>query len=354
MKKTFLLLCPVLLAVNAHLFAQEQGEQNAVTYEQMYDEPYAVNKLFIGFQPVYGELFVTNVNAGFGVDAQYYFQDKADFRAQFRKTYSRKFFDLSRDLALQNSALDNRAEVFNYFELGATYHIKDFEGASKTKLVLYKNSYRGNRWASRLPLTAEVPCKVRKIYGARIGGLIWDSSTELSRAMEKQGLTNADFKDAEGNGLPLTYDDGTRQQPLDVYTNVAAKNVYVGGSMSWIRNVAINFDKFEEAVDDLMFTVFFDVIYAPEVTLDDVVYTDENSASDVAGTRTYSVSPVKMQPFGGRVGIDGRFNRTLSWSYGGEIGYRPGIQGRMFYALVRISFPVFGTNLDNSVESFEK
>lgn len=354
MKKTFLLLCPVLLAMNAQLFAQVQGEQNAVTYEQMYDEPYAVNKLFIGFQPVYGELFVTNVNAGFGVDAQYYFQDKADFRAQFRKTYSRKFFDLSRDLALQNSALDNRAEVFNYFELGATYHIKDFEGASKTKLVLYKNSYRGNRWASRLPLTAEVPCKVRKIYGARIGGIIWDSSTELSRAMEKQGLTNADFKDAEGNGLPLTYDNGTRQQPLDVYTNVAAKNVYVGGSISWIRNVAINFDKFEEAVDDLMLTAFFDVIYAPEMTLDDVVYTDKNSASDVAGTRTYSVSPVKMEPFGGRVGIDGRFNRTLSWSYGAEIGYRPGIQGRMFYALVRISFPVFGTNLDNSVESFEK
>ncbi len=354
MKKTFLVLLPVLLAFEADLFAQDEDEKTAVTFEQMYDEPYAVNKLFIAFQPVYGELFVTNVNAGFGMDARYYLQDKADFYAQFRKTYSRKFFDLSRDLAMDHSRLDNHAEVFDYFEIGGTWHVKDFESPSKTKMVLYKNSYKGNRWASRVPLTTEVPCKVRKIYGARLGGIFWDSSTDLTRALEKQGLTNSDLMDQEGNGLPMTYNDGVQEQPLNLYTNIAAKNIYVGGSMSWIRNVAVSFDKFEAGVDDLMLTAYFDVIYAPAVAVDDLVYTDNNSGSAVAGTRTYSVSPVKLQSFGGRAGIDGRFNRSLSWSYGGEIGYRPGIQGRSFYALIKISFPVFGSNLDNKVESFEK
>ncbi|HEX8038905.1 MAG TPA: hypothetical protein VF490_07125 [Chryseosolibacter sp.] len=354
MRKTFFVLFPVLLAFQTGLFAQDEDEKTAVTFEQMYDEPYAVNKLFIAFQPVYGELFVTNVNAGFGMDARYYFQDKADFYAHFRKTYSRKFFDLSRDLALDNSRLDNHAEVFNYFELGATWHIRDFESPSKTKMVLYKNSYKGNRWASRVPLSTEVPCKVRKIYGARLGGILWDSSTDLTRALGEQGLTNADLKDGEGNGLPMTYNNGVQDQPLNLYSNIAAKNVYLGGSVSWIRNIAVSFDKYEAGVDDLMLTAFLDVIYAPDVAVDDIVYTETDPNSAVAGTRTYSVSPVKLQPFGARAGIDGRFNRSLSWSYGGEIGYRPGIRGRSFYALIKISFPVFGSNLDNKVESFEK
>ena len=354
MNKIFWVLLPVCTALNAQLFAQDRSDKTAVTYEEIYDEPYAVNKLFIGVQPLYGELFVTNVNAGFGMEAHYYFQDKADFRAYFRKTYSRKFFDFTRDLALDNSVLDNRAQVFNYFEFGGTYHISDFEEASKTKMVLYKKSYQGNRWASRVPLNAEIPSKVRKIYGLRAGAILWNSSTDLTRAMDAQGLTNADLKDEEGNGLPLTYTRDSREEPLNVYTNVASRNVYLGGSMSWIRNVAINFDNYEEGVDDLMFTVFFDLIYSPFLEVDDVVYTATPVNSNVAETRTYSVSPVKLQSFGARVGIDGRFNRTFSWAYGGEVGYRPSIEGRSFYALIKISFPVFGSSLDYKVESFQK
>ena len=354
MKNTFLVLLPVLLAAPASLFAQDRNDQTAVTYEEIYDEPYAVNKLFVALQPLYGELFVANVNAGFGAEAHYYYQDKADFRAHFRKSYGRKFLDLSRDVAIENSVLDNRAEVFNYFELGGTYHIKDFEGASRTKMVLYKKSYKGNRWASRVPLFAEVPCKVRKIYGLRAGAILWDSSTDLTRAMKKQGLTNTDLKDAEGNGLPLTYDDGTADVPLTVYSNIASRNVYLGGSMAWVRNVAINFDNYEEGVDDLMLTAFVDIIYAPSLAVDDIVYTDSDAGSAVAGTRTYSVSPLKLQSFGARAGIDGRFNRTFSWAYGAEVGYRPSLEGRSFYALFKISFPVFGSNLDYEVESFGK
>jgi len=354
MKNTFLLFIPVLLAGQANLFAQDRDDNNAVTYEQIYDEPYAVNKLFVALQPLYGELFVTNLNAGFGVEALYYYQDKADFRASFRKSYSRKFLDFNRDLAVDNSMLDNRAEVFTYFEVGGTYHIKDFESDSKTKMVLYKKSYKGDRWASRVPLFAEVPCKVRKIYGLRAGGIFWDSSVDLTRAMTKQGLTNADLKDDQGNGLPLTYDDGNGAQPLNVYSNMASQNVYLGGSMSWIRNVAVNFDKFEEGVDDLMLTVFVDFIYAPSLTVDDVVYTENSSNPSLETIRTYSVSPVRLQSFGARAGLDGRFNRSFSWAYGAEIGYRPSIEGKSFYALVKISFPVFGSNLDYQVETFEK
>src|ERR1044071_2593430 len=110
MKNHFLILTAALL-VATNLFAQERKDKTPVTFEEIYDEPYSVNKLFVGFQPLYGELSVANVNAGFGVEAVYYHRDKMDLRAHFRKTYSRSFYDFSRDLALSNNDGDNHAQV---------------------------------------------------------------------------------------------------------------------------------------------------------------------------------------------------------------------------------------------------
>ena len=355
MNHRFLILMTAFLTVSVNLFAQgERKDKTAVTYEELYDEPSSVNKLFVGIQPVYGELFSSNVNGGFGGEVMYYLKDKADFRAHFRKTYSKQFFDLARDLALKKSDVDNRAEVFNYFEFGGTYHIRDFEEASKTKMFLYKNSYKGNKWAARVPLSADVPCKVRKIYGARLGAIIWDSSTDIGRALEKQGLTNGDLKNGEGVGLPETIFVAGRNESFDVFSNISSKGLYVGGSMSWIKNVAVNFDKFEEGIDDLIFTAYVDILVSPLLDVDDIVYTNTDPSSANLGTHTYSVSPLKTKMLGFRVGMDGRFNRMFSWAYGAEVGYRPSLEGRSFYAVFKISFPVFGTNLDYKVESFGK
>ena len=355
MKTRFFKLIAAFMTVSVTLLAQDRKDKTAVTYEELYDEPYSVNKLFVHFQPIYGELFVTNVNAGFGLEASYYYQDKADFRAHFRKTYSQKFFDLSRDLAANNSDVDNRTQAFNYIEFGGTYHVKDFEESSKTKMFLYKNSYKGHKWAARVPLHAEVPCKVRKIYGARLGGIIWNSSTDLNRALEDQDLTNESLKSGD-LPLPATYynTETSRDEKLNVFTNIATKGFYVGGSMAWIRNVAVSFDKFEEGIDDLMLTTYIDILFSPSITIDDVVYTDRDPNTPDDATRTYSVSPLKTKTFGFRAGVEGKFNRTLSWAYGGELGYRPSIEGRGFYAMLKISFPVYGTNLDYKVESFGK
>jgi len=333
---------------------EERKDKTAVTFEELYDEPSSVNKLFIGFQPFYGELFATNPNAGYGLEASYYYKDKLDFKANFRKTYSSSFYDLNRNLASLDAGpgITTKPQIFNYYELGGTYHFKDAEQDGKTTLVLYKGTYKGNRWASRVPLHAEVPCKVRKIYGARLGTILWSSTADLDRALKHQGLTNSNLVNAENVGLPTTYVDasGTTRN-FDVFGNIHSVSVYAGASITWIRNLAVSFDKFEEAVDDGIFTLFFDLQYAPALKLDPINYSNPNTPTI---NESYSTKPINMIPLGFRVGLDGKFNRTFSWGYGGEIGYRPSIKGETFYAMFKISFPLYGTNLDYKVESFGK
>lgn len=343
-------LCPTVL------FGQERKDKTPVTYEELYDEPYSVNKLFVGLTPLYAELFVTNVNAGFGLDVAYYLKDKADFHASFRKTYSERFYDFNRNLSTLKSDVDNRSQVYNYYEIGGTYHIKDFEESSKTKVFLYKNSYKGDKWAARVPLDAEIPCKVRKIYGVRLGAIHWKSSADLSRILELQGLSNNSLVNVADpdDFLPETKVVTGRTQSFDVFSNINSTGIFLGGSLAWIKNVAVDIDKFEEGVDDLMLTVYADVIVSPVIKIDEVVIADSDPLTGDPRVRNYSVESIRTKSFGFRAGIDGRFNRTLSFAYGAEIGYRPSFEKAGFYAMLKISFPVFGTNLDYKVESFGK
>jgi hypothetical protein len=213
-------------------------------------------------------------------------------------------------------------------------------------MVLYKSSYKGDKWASRVPLNAEVPGKVRKIYGGRLGSIIWNSTADISRALKSQGLTNDALRSSEGVGLPLTDIDPVTSKTRDfkVFSNVYSADIYLGGSMTWIRNMAVSFDQYEEALDDGMMTLFFDVLIAPSLKIDDISYNND----------IYSIDAIKKNLLGFRLGIDGKFNRQLSWAYGGEIGYRPSIKGQSVFALFKISFPIYGTNLDYIVESFGK
>jgi hypothetical protein len=344
MKRHFLTSLLIFLAAAQAFSQDDKPDKSAVTFEELYDEPYAINKLFIGFQPLYAEAFATNTNAGFGAQAQFYYRDKFNIQGQMRMTYGAEFFDFSRTLALDNSNIDNAPQAYQYFEIGGTYHFKDFESSGKTKMTLYKNSYKGNKWASRVPLQTEVPAKLRRIYGARLGTIVWNSSTGLNRALEKQGLTNADIVNESGEGLPLTYTLNNQQETFNVFGNVHSAAIYIGSSMTRIRNIAVTFDNFEGGLDDQILTLYADIIYAPMLKLDNIEY----------GGTTYSTSAVKMNPLGFRLGMDGKFNRSLGWGYGGELGYRPSLKGRSFFMMFRFSFPIFGTNLENKVESFGK
>lgn len=320
-----------LYSVHAQL---KRSDQTAVTYEELYDDPYAINTLFVHFQPVYAEMFVTNVNAGFGVQVEYYFKNKIEFRAHARKTYS-KGTDFSRLNASKNSEVENKASTYNYYELGGSYFIKDWEEDSQSKVILYSSRYKGTKWAASVPEHIMIPSKVRKIISGRLGGLIFDTSTDINRVLSKQEVRLPQVANPE---IFLS-------EELSIYGNLDVKALYLGGSMTWIKNFAIKPDRnYGTLGNDLIFTTFLDLIVAPSVSMTNIFYQGVE----------YSTENIKTSKVGFRAGMEGKFNRELGWAYGAEMGVRPGIQSKGFYALLKISFPVFSTTMDHSKEAFGK
>ena len=342
------MLLVAVLGMMSDARAQSRGRRGgstAVTYEIAYDAPYDINKLWVMFQPLYGEMFTSNVNLGFGGEVHYFLANEEknlfmNFRAHARTAYSRKF-DLERDIALgsgntPNTNLDNVPNIFSYYELGATYHIKDFDKPATARMALIRSN-KEDTWKSTVPDHIVVPATVRQIYGARAGGIAYRTTVDLDRLIDEKGYV---LTDAEGD---------TINTDQSLFGNVTGVGFYIGGSFGSIKNMAVLPDRsYADVTSDLIFNAYLDIMYMPMLTLDDLVET----AGGV--TSTYAASPIELQNFGVRAGIDGKFNRELSWAYNFETGWRPSVKGRNFYALLKIAFPVYSTQMDNEKESFGK
>ncbi len=319
--------------------AQGLSPKAAITYEELYDDPYAINKLFLHIQPVYAEVSAANVTAGFGVGVNYYMEDKVDFHASFRQAYTRSF-DLTRDAALKNQVQVNKPNGFTYGEIGVTYHIQDFEDDTETKLTLYSRKYqKGNRWAAHVPEHTVVPSKVRKIRGVRLGGFAFDTSLDLERITDEQTVVLED-------------ESGTFPIEAYLHTNQVVAGLFIGGSMSWFKNMAIKPDKgYSVLASNHLFTTYADFMFAPVVDLEDVLYRDPTMANSL---RRFSTENIETQAWGFRLGMEGKNNRKIGWSYGAEAGIRPGVKGQGFFALLKISLPVYSTSLNYRREAFGK
>ena len=328
LKSTFII--GLVMAITVNVFGQAKKKSNALKYTVTYDDPYDIKKLFIHFQPIVGDIAALNVVGGFGLEANYYHKDQMNFEFSGRTTYGSRF-DIARDAANRNAFNDNVISAYFYGDMGGTYHILDRTKESKSKVLLYSKRLKGTEWAATVPKNALITNTVREIVGGRAGAIFYTTSTDLTKILGKQDLT-------------LYYNDGSPvlTEDLDLYTNVFAYGFYVGGSMSWFKNFAVTFEsRWEPSGDDLLLTTYLDLLYAPGITIDDLL----------VGGETVSLADVKQAPFGFRAGLKGKFNRTLGWGYGLESGLRPGVQKNGFFLTFKLSFPIYGTKLEQTVEA---
>lgn len=333
MKNNILRISLLLICLGActSLLAQQSAVPNKsdVEYDAVYDDPYDIHKLWLHFYPMYADGFVTNFNVGYGGQANYYLKDKFDFRLHVRKTYTRGT-DFSRANGEKSSTVTKNLDIYKHFEGGATYHLKDNGDAGESKIIVYTKRFSANKWSSTVPEHIAVPSKVRKITGIRLGGMYWGSSTHLNEPLIRQ------------NKVLVSAGGDTLSNREKIYGNVSSAAIYVGGSMCRIRNVVVKPKKYDLAMNDLIFTLYGDIMVAPFVQVDPII---KNKI-------TYSTDHIKTRMLGFRAGVEGMFNREFAWTYGAEVGYKPSIQTRGFYATAKVGFS-FASRLQQQRQSYQ-
>ena len=318
------------LAIFSFLMSDASFAQDTLGTRIIYDRPNYIRYLFAGVQPFYGEYFSTSSNAGWGLDAHYLPDHKADYRLQFRRPYAESLLDVSRENAAKNSKTENTPTGFYYLEASVNIHFRDVERKGHAKVILYNAALTKNAWSATVPRKVKIPSKVRKIYGFRAGAIQWRSTMDVSTILERQGLSNADIF------LPEIYRDALgRDIPLRGFSSMTANTFYLGTGVTTIRNVAVEFNHFENTLDDGILVLYADLMYSPALKIDPVLYLNT----------PYPVNKVSFSSLGFRAGLDGKFNRHFGWGFGAEAGVRPGPTKQGFFANVKVTVPMFGSFL---------
>jgi hypothetical protein len=312
-------------------FGQDEKEEEAPTYQMIYDDPYDIRDLYLMFQPLYGDIGALNITGGFGVEGAYYHKSKFDLQLAFRTSYGRRF-DINRDAAKNNATNTDEFPFYYNIEVGGTYHIQDVMKESSSKVLLYTKQLKGVGWASTVARQIEVNGKVRTIIGGRLGGMYNSTTANINAILSVQ---EKDLHDSEG--LPIINEE--------LFSNLQTFVIYVGGSYSWIRNYAVEFsERWDPSGDDQIITPYLDIMYAPSINLNDITLSGE----------TISTTDIEKLSLGFRAGLNLKFNRKLSWGYGVETGIKPGIKKRGFFLVFKMSFPIYAKKLGTKDKVIEE
>ncbi len=315
---------------------ENSAEKESVVFEKLYDEPYDIYKLWLKFQPLYFDMFLSNINAGYGFEAQFIEYEKFDLQLSFRKPYSSST-DVYRKAAELNNDFSTTLQSAYFVELGGTYHAYDDVKDGIAKIVL-RNEFNSEKARKREALKpvefVKVAAKVREIVGARAGFMAYSSTVNYSDLAIRQNIESLEGSDGS---LITNFVDNR------LYGNVSAMGFYIGGSYSQFRNVIIKPENYSNLGNDILVTAYADLIVMPSFNFSNVFFQDVS----------YDVSKFNTNPIGFRVGLEGKFNQKFTYSYGFEAGIRPSVAKRGTFLLFKVSFPVFATSLKMEKEAFE-
>ena len=330
-----------------------------INYKTVVDDPYDLNQLWVNLSPIAFHAGSDNVSLGYGVSARLMVKSKLQFTGGFQTSYGQAT-DYMYNQARNNAGIhyrpagqhhDAQAKQVNIFipfsatELGVQFAIKDIEKKSTSRIMLTSKKVRVMEFSSVDEIT--VNSRNRHLFSSRLGAQSFASTVYLGNALEKQNLTLTlpeNGTQLSPNGQTVTGAQASLPYHNQLFSNLRMGTVYVGGSYQMIRNVAVKADKFGNLANNIIVSTFADVIVAPAPSLDDVrIARPGGSGYDV-----YSAKDVAIRHIGFRTGADVSYNQDLHYSFGGEVGVRPGLKGQGFYVAARLSFPALAFRLNRS------
>ncbi|MEL6533995.1 MAG: hypothetical protein AAFQ98_01220 [Bacteroidota bacterium] len=343
-----------------------RGRNSTIVAEPLRDDPNNIHKLYLGFMPVYSDMFVSNVTWGAGADAMIYpktelGQKKYSIHLHGRTTYAPQT-DLNRFVHNANISTDdefgfNSLAWYTYVEAGGEYFFFDDQGVTDIyKLPVQRKKWESAEWEATVTEHFEFEGKKRTLVGARFGAIGYRSAVNIGNIAVRDSIEiSGNFTQEDGSVVNMRYDSVRRlAETMEIqdlaFSNVSVGALYAGVSMRWIWNLAAEPEGHAMAILDNLITGYADVIISPSAVFFSDILTF-NGNYEVAGS---SLNAGFQNIFGGRIGIDLAQNRSFGWGLNAEIGYRPGLATAGFYMMAGLRFPVLGTDLDYSRETILK
>ncbi len=333
-------------------------------YKIYLDDPSAINQGWLHIQPLVAELNGSNLSAGFGLQLNAFANDKWAVFGSFRTPFS-KNYDAVRAAAENNASvvynpndrgpfeafkIGNEFRAATTIEAGAAYHILSVESKQPGKVLIADQKKHHATEPIDLDVIS-VESKVRQMLGVR-GGLYYQGSTQYLNTVQKdQSLT---FKGNDGSFIRpdgKTVNSFNRVNPDErsfLYSSLDVVGGFIGLNWFRIRNTGLKVEKHGLVANNQIVNGYVDLMVSPSVRLADMEVIVPGRDRVV-----YDTDPVKLTKLGFRAGIQVSYNQAFYWSYGAEIGYRPGIEGLGRYALMKISFPALSWAKKVEAPSFD-
>jgi hypothetical protein len=329
------------------LYAQLESSypSSAVLYKVLVDDPSIQNQLWLHLQPLTVDGMTMNASVGSGLEAHWISPLKGiEFHGGIRGNFFNAM-DLQKrasstaavfiqtdkyDDPIKNP-LSGNLNRFLAWEAGGFYPIKEFLKNGKANISIPDQT--------GVSENLELNAKVLRTLGARLGVNSLMSTVSLNKAMEDQNLelvgNRGNRLSPKGATISSVYrtEDGLNS----LFTSFASTGFYAGIGMQRRKNLNIKTETLGIISSNSILSFYADVMINPWTSLQPFAY----AANGSGDKEEFEVDKIKVLKMGFRTGFEIRHNENPFISAGGEIGYRPAIQGQGFYAALRIGIPVF-------------
>lgn len=344
-----ILLCLLAGKVSAQL--ESSYPSSAIMYKVLVDDPSVQNQLWLHIQPITADGMSMNASVGSGLETHWISPFKGiEFHAGIRGNFFnamdlQKKASKSAAIFIQTDKYDDPIQNpiavtlsrFLAWEAGGFYPIKEFMSNGRANISMPDQT----GIAENLELNA----KVLRTLGARLGVNSLMTTVSLNKALEDQNLellgNRGNRLSPKGATLGSVYN--TRDGINSLFTSFASTGFYAGIGMQRRKNLNIKTETLGIISSNSILSFYADVMVNPWTSLKPIAYTQNGSGEK----EEFQVDKVKLMKLGFRTGFEIRHNENPFLSAGGEIGYRPAIQGQGFYAALRIGIPVFSIGNQN-------
>ena len=278
-------------------------------------EKYATDFSFV-VNPLYADVSSDNIVSGYGIDFLYRLNTVMSFRGSYKGSY------FNQEPSRENK---NNPEAYNGIVSGEYVPFQYFHG--EVTLYLFTDVYE-SKIKVGIPLEARNNKKKRsyqeidKVDKMRQVGLRFGGGKYQGQLKEKKN----EFHGVDNN---KNYADSNRISDLDNplndnFTSVTYDLISAGISYESISHLRIKFSDASRLKNKMsQWIIYGDALYGMNFSLGDIVFV--KAGSGINDAVVYSLDKLtEIAPIGFRLGFEHNITSKYGWSYGFEIGSRPG------------------------------